>query len=177
VHMVLGLRGGGGDLEEYMVQELAESNAARKKENTVISEMAIAPGGFITQTIVEDPVEAEDWDKENTIMFNLQLLNASVFEQLIGIKAPPTPITPELYKSYEYPFFKLYEEKSGITGDFEGVKSVSELDREKGVKITHEGDEIMHFPVVELNRVDKKSPFLPVSDLEAAVKKITLVER
>jgi len=175
--MVFGLRGGGGDHEEYMLQEeLAESNAARKKENTVISEMAIAPGGFITQTIVKDPVEAEDWDKENTIMFNLQLLNASVFEQLIGIKAPPTPITPELCKRYGYPFFKLYEEKSGIKGDFEGVKSLGDLDRENGVESTHDGDEIMHFPVVELNRVDKKSSFLPVSELEAALKKITLGE-
>lgn len=172
-----GLRGSGGELEEYMLQEeLAESNATRKKENTVTSQMAIAPGGFIHQTIVKDPVEAEDWDKENTIMFNLQLLNASVFEQLFGIKALTTPLTPELYKRHGYPFFKLYEEKSGIKGDFEVVKSVGDLDQDKGVKSNHEGDEIMQFPVVELNRVVKKSPFLPVSDLEAAVKKITLVE-
>jgi hypothetical protein len=175
--MVLSLRGGGGHLgiEEYMLsQELAENNAARREENTITSEMVIAPGGFIKQTIAKDPVEAEDWDKENIIMFNLHLLNASVFEQVIGIKAPPTPITPEVYTRYGYAFSKLYEEKSGIKGDFEGVKSVGDLDREKGVESTYDGDEIMQFPVVELNSVDKRSLFFPVSDLEAAVKKIRI---
>jgi hypothetical protein len=137
--------------------------------------MAVAPGGFIKQKIVKDPVDAEDWDKENTIMFNLQLLNASVFQQVTGIKAQATPITPELYKRYGYPFFKLYEEKSGIKGDFQGIKSVSELDRQKGVKRNGISDNIMCFPIVELNAVNKKSPFLPVSELEAVVKKRNIV--
>jgi hypothetical protein len=135
--------------------------------------MAVSPGGFINQTIVKDPVKAEDWDTGNTIMFNMRLLNASVFEQVTGIEAPATPITPELYKRYGYPFFKLYEEKSGIKGDFKGLKSVGALDQQKGVKITR--DELMTFRIVELNKVDIKRPFVPVSELEAAVKKLNIV--
>ena len=84
--------------------------------------MAIAPGGFINQTIIKDPVPMEDWDQNNTILFNLQLLNASCFQQLLGIKPPSTPITPALYKAHGYPFYKLYEEPSGISGDFGGIK-------------------------------------------------------
>jgi hypothetical protein len=141
---------------------------------TVIPEMAIAPGGLIRQSIVRDSVKVEHWDTGNTIMFNLQLLNASVFEQVNGIKAPYTPITPKVYKQFGYPF-KLYEEKSGIKGSFEGVMSIGELGRRKRVKPSHEGGEIAHFRVVELNTFDEQRPFLPVSEVEAAVKKRNIV--
>ncbi|KAN0102123.1 hypothetical protein V8E51_012633 [Hyaloscypha variabilis] len=47
-------------------------------------------------------------------MFNLQLLNTTAFAQLVGIKPPPTTVTPVLYKKYGYHFIKSYEEKSGI---------------------------------------------------------------
>jgi hypothetical protein len=96
-----------------------------------------------------------------------------VFEQVTGIKAPSTPITPELYKRYGYPFFKLYEEKSGVKGDFQGLKSVGALDQQKGVKRAR--DEFLRFPIVELNTVDKQRRFLPVSEIEATVKKLNIV--
>lgn len=138
------------------------------------SEMAIAPGGFINQTIVRDPVASQTWDIENSIMFNLQLLNASKFEELLGYPAPETPITPELYRSYGYPFFKLYEEKSGIKGEFRGLKSVGTIDEEKGIK-KHIGDSAIKFPVIELNKVDRKNTFKPVAELEAELKRLRIV--
>lgn len=141
-----------------------------------MSEMAVAPGGFINQTIVRDPVPAMEWDTENTILFNLQLLNASSFEQLLGIKAPPTPITLALYKRYGYPFFKLYEEKSGIKDNFPGVKSVAQLDRKRRVKRTYDDQQVLRFPVVELNTIVRKIPFIPVSMLEAALKELHIAE-
>ncbi len=129
-----------------------------------VVEMAIAPGGFIKQTIVKDPVRSTDWDLNNTIMFNVHLLNASVFGDLLGPKAPTTPVTAELYKPHGYPFFELYEEKSGIEGDFGNIKSIGDLEKEKkGIKRRH--DEDIDFPVVELNTVDKKIPFVPVDEM------------
>jgi hypothetical protein len=83
--------------------------------------MAIAPGGFVNQTIDKDPIPAADWAKDNTIMFNLTLMSASAIYQVTGVKPPVTPVTPSVYAQYGYPFFKLYEEPSGISGDFNGT--------------------------------------------------------
>jgi hypothetical protein len=132
----LRLRGGGESTPEQLAENatLLEKTKQDRLQRIVKTEMAVSPGRFINQTSVKDPVKAEDWVIGNTVMFNMQLLNASIFEQVTGIEAPATPITPELYKRYGYPFFKLYEEKSGIKGDFKGLKSVSALDQQKGVK-------------------------------------------
>ena len=129
--------------------------------------MAIASGGFIRQSIVKDTLSAADWNQDNIIMFNVQLLNASTFEVILGMKAPETPVTPELYKQYGYPFFKLYEELSGIKGNFTNVKSVAKLEKKKGKKRKYSADEVIEFPIVELNTVDQRRPFLPVSEMVA----------
>lgn len=136
------------------------------ERETKMSEMAIAPGGLIYQTIVRDPVETSKWDKDNTIFFNVQLLHPSTFEQLLGFPAPPTPITPEVYQKHGYPFFKLYEEYSGISGDFNGIKSVGQMRKAKG-----KGDEAdLPFRIVEIKRSGQGSPFMTVSELEAAIR-------
>jgi hypothetical protein len=173
--LVLRLRGGylPPPEEQAARAKLLEKIEQYRLLRIVKTEMAVSPGGFINQTIVKDPVKAENWDTGNTIMFNLQLLNTSVFEQVTGTKAPSMPIIPELYKRYGYPFFKLSEEKSGVKGDFRGPKSVGAPDQQKGVKRAR--DEFLCFPIVELNTVDKQRPFLPVSEIGAKVKKLNIV--
>ncbi|CZT42531.1 related to ubiquitin/ribosomal protein S27a fusion protein [Rhynchosporium secalis] len=164
--LVLRLRGGGPGLPDEMSPEekKMQRETAEKAE-----EMAVAPGGFINQTIVRDPFPADKWDQENTILFNLQLLNALTFEAILGIKAPETPITAALYKEYGFPFYKMYEELSGIQGTFGGVKSVASIDKKRGKKANAEDAESMKFREVELNTVDEKKPFLPVSEMERAL--------
>lgn len=90
------LRGGREDTPEEKAREGNEEVAAKEREikEEIKSEMAVAPGGFITQTIVRDPIPADKWDAENIVMFNVQLVNATSFEKLLGLKAPNTPITP-----------------------------------------------------------------------------------
>ncbi|KAF8852869.1 ubiquitin-domain-containing protein [Acephala macrosclerotiorum] len=165
IHLVLRLRGGGsGPYDpEYVKakEELAASIEKFQVERdleTKMSEMAIAPGGLIHQTI------------DNTIFFNVQLLYPSTFEQLLGFPAPPTPITPEVYQKHGYPFFKLYEEKSGISGDFNGIKSVGQMRKGKG-----KGDEAgLPFRTVEIKRSGQGSAFTTVSELEAAVGNVNI---
>lgn len=138
--------------------------------------MAIASGGFIKQIILKDPVPAADWNQDNIIMFNVQLLNASTFEAILGMKAPKTPVTPELYKQYDYPFFKLYEELSGIKGNFTNVTSVAKLDKKKGKKRKYPDDEFIEFPIVEPNAVDQRRPFLPVSEMLALLSTLNVAQ-
>lgn len=139
------------------------------------SEMSIAPGGLIHQTIVRDPVDPTAWDKDNSIMFNVQLINALVFETLLGVGAPRTPITPALYSKYGFPFFKLEEEKSGIKGVFGDIKSVAELYMKKGKKRCRSDSMATSFPVVILDKSTKKRPFVPVAELIQMLEKFNVM--
>ncbi|PVH76461.1 hypothetical protein DL98DRAFT_361971, partial [Cadophora sp. DSE1049] len=127
LHLIYRLRGGGTRAEPLP----PVISPQQKGIDAKAAEMAIAPGGFINQTIVKDLGPAGDWNQDNIIMFNVQLLNTSTFEAILGMKAPETPATPELYKQYGYPFYKLFEELSGIRGNFTKVKSVAKLDKKK----------------------------------------------
>ncbi|KAE9369833.1 hypothetical protein N431DRAFT_560557 [Stipitochalara longipes BDJ] len=182
IYVIVRLRGGGysdpKDLAKMQEKKALAKDRQLQEEikAEVKSEMAVAPGGFINQTIVRDPVPAEDWDVKNVVMFNLQLLNAAAFEHLIGIKAPPTPISPALYQQYGYPFFKLYEEKSGINGSFLGLQSVAQLDRKEGLTTNPDEEADLDFPLVELNSIDKKTEFIPVSVMESMLREMKIAD-
>jgi hypothetical protein len=90
-------------------------------------EMSVAAGGRIKQSIVKDKY-GEFWLSGRTTVFNTQILNSVVYKAVTG-EAPPTkPIDAKTYKAHGFPFFQLYEELSGISGNFSKVKSVAELD-------------------------------------------------
>jgi hypothetical protein len=147
--------------------------------------LAVAAGGHIEQVIVPDIYKLDQWDTENVVMFNMQLFDATTFESVLGIKAPPTPIDAKTYARHGYPFFDLYQEPSGIEGEFP-VQSVGDLDKVKSTNLeTHEAEKDLAFPVVnigvgmqnradpteiKLNTVDQKSIFLPIRLMEKKVK-------
>lgn len=109
--MLLRLRGGGGPPEMQ----------------TERSELGIAAGGRIEQTIVMDIGRSESWETNDIISFNVQLLNAQDFSQVTGLPNPPEPMDVEEYASKGGNFYKLNETKSDIYGDFEQVHSVGQL--------------------------------------------------
>jgi hypothetical protein len=126
-----------GDVIDFLPPQIGGDNGDEP-------EMAVTPGGLIRQTIVKDPLQAHEWDTENTVMFNVQLINAAVFKNLTGIDPPSTPITAKTYAEKGYPFFALYEEPSGISGDFP-VKSWAAMDKEKSNNPDFEGKNISSF--------------------------------
>jgi hypothetical protein len=92
------------------------------------AEMGIAAGGRISQAIMKDPGNIS-WDKTQTKVFNVQILNSTAFKAVTGFDPPATPINAETYSVYGYPFYKLYDEPtSNIHGDFSNVKSIAEID-------------------------------------------------
>ncbi|KAL2067774.1 hypothetical protein VTL71DRAFT_15870 [Oculimacula yallundae] len=119
VNVVLNLCGGG-------VLQLIESNP-------VNAEMGVGAGGLIRQSILSDPHASIAWDSDSTAIFNIQLLNATIFESVTGRAPPPSPITAESYAEAGLPFFALPKEAdSGIKGLFSDVKGIHEVDVEKG---------------------------------------------
>lgn len=108
LHLVMRLRGGGGFQHQ----------------------MSIAAGGHIHQVIYTDKM-GDEWLPDRTTVFNVQVLNSAVYKAVTG-RAPPTkPIDAKTYKKNGLPFFKMYEEPSGISGTFGLVKSVGQIDNIK----------------------------------------------
>ncbi|KAH8797989.1 hypothetical protein DL96DRAFT_1688225 [Flagelloscypha sp. PMI_526] len=61
----------------------------------------------------------------------LTFLIANIRQIITGIVCPLTPITPDLYKAHDYPWFALYDEHLPTvhpSGFFENVKSILERD-------------------------------------------------
>lgn len=131
------------------------------------SEMSIGAGGLIKQSILGDPHPATAWDSENTALFNIQLLSATVFEHVTGMVPPPSPVTAESYAAAGLPFYSIPSEvDSGVQGMFSDIKSVGQMDREKGKKGL---DRELKFPTIELDETGKKVGFRGVEQLVGEV--------
>jgi hypothetical protein len=112
LHLVLRVRGGGGGEMRYVPAGM---------------EMGVAAGGLIEQTIIQDQGKLE-WDTTQTKVFNVQILNSHHFQAVTGIPPPESCVTVETYKRHGYPFYHIYDEPSTIAGNFDGIKSVGEMD-------------------------------------------------
>ncbi|KAF8475538.1 hypothetical protein BDZ91DRAFT_817255 [Kalaharituber pfeilii] len=114
LHIVLRLRGG--------YTEPAGTNAPLT--------MGLAAGGKINQNIRDDKNPPHIWDPDRTKLINIQFINSARFEEVTGLLIPPTPISVQTYAAQGLPFFQFFnEESSVICGDFDKVKSISQLDR------------------------------------------------
>lgn len=96
--------------------------------------MSVAAGGKIKQVIAPDRYP-KGWEGSKTIVFNVQILNSAIYRAITGVIPPTKPLSAAIYKQYGLPFFKLYEEPSGVSGDFSLVKSVGEIDGVQDKKV------------------------------------------
>lgn len=144
------------------------------------AEMTIAPGGIIKQAIVRDTLPSSAWEMKNSIMFNLQLLNAEVFEDIVGIKPPPTPISAATYAKHNYPFLTMYEEATGIKGNF-SVQSIAQL-KAKGPKTgkvenrARDDDKSIKFREVVINRPGILTTFSPVDIMGKESREVNILD-
>jgi ubiquitin len=127
------------------------------------AQMGLGVGGVIKQVIHQDHYGPETWDSDSGVIFNVQILNSAVFKSVTGGDPEDSPITAKTYAQYGFPYYAIYnEKKSGIKGDFSGVKSVAEKDLE-GVptlakaKAVAEVIEDTNNPVVLLDEKGNKS--------------------
>lgn len=72
--------------------------------------------------------------------------------------------------SMDSPSSSCTKRRVGISGEFAGMKSVAQLDQKRGVKRNRDDKKIIAFPTVELNAADRPSTFIPVSQMEDALK-------
>ena len=85
------------------------------------------------------------------IAFHIQLIDATIFSEALGIPQIETPVDAESYSNSKLPFFKYYQQPSGIAGKFDGIKSVAEMDDELGARHTyHRKEKDLEFETVEI---------------------------
>lgn len=91
--------------------------------------MSVGAGGRIKQSILEDMTEVTFWDSRAPTLLNISILNAALFEQIVGLLAPPSPISFQTYRRYRIPFYEVANEPgSSVAGNFEKVASVKPLE-------------------------------------------------
>ena len=149
-------------------------------------ELSVAPGGLIRQCILEDNYPATIWERERIICFNVQILNSTLFRQVTGIEPPETSISAATYAARNLPYFKIYNETSSIKGDFQGVKSVKEIDKAKAQEwnlgMPGEDEEPEYpqpptrNPVILLNPQGIHMAFRPVSELKEELRRMNAVQ-
>lgn len=99
-----------------------------------------------------------------------------MFHQVTGKAPPNSPVTAYTHASHGYPYFAFYDEMpSGIVGQFEEVKSVSQLDKE-GKPTSEKKDAVAEVeqstnnPVVLLNYKGDRVGFRTVAAMESEVR-------
>ncbi|KAF7366566.1 hypothetical protein MSAN_00914000 [Mycena sanguinolenta] len=93
--------------------------------------MGIAAGRKITQKIYEDTVSPVVYDKENPHRVFIHTVSSTAWEMITSVVCPVTPITPELYEAWDYPWFHLYDEHLSTvhhSGAFSTICSIFKLD-------------------------------------------------
>jgi hypothetical protein len=89
--------------------------------------LPVADGGEIKQVIVADKLE-KNWLSRSITVFNVQVLNSVVYKAVTGEDPPTKPIDVNTNKQHGPLFFKIYEEPSGISGQFSQVKPIAKID-------------------------------------------------
>src|SRR6202043_271287 len=80
-----------------------------------ITAMSLAAGGLIKQSINTDNYPPSIWDRDNSVLLNVQLLNSESFQAVTGFEPPASPIDAKTYAAYGMPFYDIWnEELSGV---------------------------------------------------------------
>jgi hypothetical protein len=142
-------------VERSMVESFAPMAAP-----AAAAEMGIAAGGRMEQSIYPDPHGPTTWDNARTGRVYVHVVNSMLYEEITGRKAPDTPVTARTYAEHGYPWFDLYDEQLGDVDPSEalaGVKSVKEMDAEKGFK-PQQDDDPVHVPDHVVRKLHVSTP-------------------
>jgi hypothetical protein len=128
---------------------------SRPKAMAAPMSMGIAAGGEIRQKIYPDPYGIDVWDVARRAEVFVHLLNSAQFRKVTGLKPPPTPVKPQTYTKYGFPWFALYDEHKPALARSEKLSKVrpaSEIEGWKEEPLTVDDRQI-----AKLRRIDAKS--------------------
>ena len=107
-----------------------------------LQDMGLAAGGRMRQQVFDDQeFNVTDWDLEHGSRVFVHLVNSMVWQQITGQAPPLPPLTAAQYSAHGYPWFDYWDEEVKAlkgTKKTAGLKSVAELEKQKGVKVLPE---------------------------------------
>ncbi|MBI1257955.1 MAG: hypothetical protein GC204_10825 [Chloroflexi bacterium] len=107
--------------------------------------MGLGAGGKMKQKIYPDPHGIDTWDAENTGRVYVHIVNSMAFREITGSEPPPTPISAKTYTQHGFPWYDLYDDGMGdidAPDALKNVKSVKEMDAEKGFTSQQDDDSV-----------------------------------
>lgn len=127
VFLVLQLVGGSGTIH-YLI----EGQDTGDYEITLEPTTAIAPGGFISHDIIQDPTSGE-WCDEPAHTVNLQVVNCKQFTNITGL-SPKTPSPDEVAKITLEKC--IYKELKNLADEEIHLQGIGEMYAQTGIDIT-----------------------------------------
>merc|ERR1712087_224354 len=98
-------------------------------------EMGLAAGGKMKQKIYEDDeCNLGQYNAKKVTRVFVNIANGNMWTGITGKKLPESPLNPQLYKSYGYPWFELYDDGHPSKNDVQmsdalaNVKSIKEIE-------------------------------------------------
>eukprot|EP01124_Arcella_intermedia_P034334 TRINITY_DN8494_c0_g2_i1.p1 TRINITY_DN8494_c0_g2~~TRINITY_DN8494_c0_g2_i1.p1 ORF type:complete len:144 (-),score=68.40 TRINITY_DN8494_c0_g2_i1:78-458(-) len=85
----------------------------------------------------DDPKNKKRYNVKKGVKCFVHIANGTMWKAITMLEMPPSPVSPKTYKTYGYPWFKIYDdelvdiEKSKA---LEGVKSGEQIEKEKKKK-------------------------------------------
>jgi hypothetical protein len=107
--------------------------------------MGLGAGGKMKQKIYPDPHGIETWDTDNFGRVYVHIVNSMAFREITGKEPPTTPISAKTYERYGFPWYDLYDDGMGdiaAPDALKGVKSIQEMDAEKGFTPQQDDDSV-----------------------------------
>jgi len=98
------------------------------------SEMGLAAGGKMKQKIYPD-------SKSNFNRYNIKkvtrvfvnIANGTMWNKITNKELPESPLNPQIYKTYGYPWFKLYDDNMNdvdASDELSNIKSIKEIEND-----------------------------------------------
>jgi hypothetical protein len=88
----------------------------------------------------------------------VHIVNSQMWREITGEPPPKTPVSARSYAESGLPWFDLYDEDKGdvpASDRLSGVKSVKDLDAEKGFAPQQDDDPVPAEPVITYGTPDK----------------------
>ena len=107
--------------------------------------MGVAVGGKMKQKIYADTIPFQLYDTNKNIKrIFINIANGVMWNKITGKGIPESPITMHIYKRFNYPWFKLYDETlEDVKGakEFGNIQSINAIQKEKEGNHDVDGDD------------------------------------
>jgi hypothetical protein len=104
-----------------------------------------------------------DWPPDRTTVFNIQILNSITYQAVTGEAPRRKTMNASIYAALGFLFFKMYEEPTGVHGDFSKVKSMAALSKDTQATVWLTNTPIRH-PTRLIDPHGSLRPFRTVRD-------------